>query len=592
MESWRLNFLKIFFFTLLLALVARLFYWQVINYSALAVAATEQHLTTVRIDSPRGRIMASDGNVLAGNQKAYLLFAMIPEIKKSLDKETNYSAYVDQVIDKLVPILYKESVAQKTEPDKLSKKEKETIEANLRLDLEKKLLQSDVVWTPLYRKLSAGAYEEIKKYSIKGLGFEEQSRRFYPEGLLGSFLLGFVGKDSDGNDRGYFGLEGFYQDQLQGQSGKLTQEVDASGRPIISSDDVNARPKQGLDIATTIDRTVQYTVEKYLSDGAKKYGSKHASAIVMDPKTGEILALANSPNYDPYKWAEFEDQIRRNNAISDVYEPGSTFKAVTAAIALDSTVVKPETICPCNGALKIGEYEVQTWNNKYHPNSNMAQILQHSDNIGAAFWAQELGKERFLDGIKAFGFGQITGVDLQGEETGLLKKEQDWGEIDLVTGAFGQGLSATALQMANAFSVIANGGNLMKPFVVKKIIAKDKEISNSPKVIRNVIKKETALKMREMLLSAVEQGEAKKIIPKGMRVGGKTGTAQIPLHGKYDPNKTVASFIGFGPVEDPKFVMIVKYVEPTPIYGAETAEPTFFKIAQELYNYWGIAVNN
>ncbi len=590
MITWRFNFLKVFFAVLLLSLAGRLFYWQVVSYNQLAFAATSQHLSTVRIDSPRGRILSADGEILASNQKAYLLFSMIPEIKKDLSQNQKYQDRIDDIVDQLTPILYRESLAQKIEPDKLSKKDKETLEANLRNDIKDKLSQENLVWVPLYRKLSPAAADEIKNLKIKGLGFEEQDRRFYPEGTLASFLIGFVGKDSDGNDRGYSGLEGFYQDQLQGQSGTLTQEVDASGRPIISSENVNSLPKQGLDIETTIDRTVQYTVEKYLFDGAKKYGAKSASAVVMNPDTGEILALASYPSYDPFKWDQFEDKNRRNDAISDVYEPGSTFKGITAAAALDSGVVTPETICPCAGALKIAEYEVQTWNNKYNPNSTMAQILQHSDNIGAAFWAEKLGKEDFISAVRSFGFGSTAGIDLQGEETGLLKKNQDWGEIDLATAGFGQGLSVTALQMANAFSVIANDGNLMKPFVVKKIISKDKEITNSPKVVRNVIKKETAIKMREMLLSAVEQGEAKKIIPHGLRVGGKTGTAQIPLNGRYDPSKTVASFIGMGPTENPKFVMIVKYVEPTPIYGAETAEPTFFKIAQELYNYWGIPV--
>jgi cell division protein FtsI/penicillin-binding protein 2 len=220
----------------------------------------------------------------------------------------------------------------------------------------------------------------------------------------------------------------------------------------------------------------------------------------------------------------------------------------------------------------------------------MAAILQHSDNVGAAFWADKMGRERFLEYIKKFGFGETTGIDLQGEETGLIKRSQDWSEIDLVTNAFGQGISVTTLQMASAVGALANDGKLMKPYVVRKIITPEKEIVNNPKQVRQVIKPETASLVKELMLSAVEQGEAKKLIPKGYRVGGKTGTAQIPLNGKYDPNKTVASFVGFGPIEDPRFVMIVKYVEPVPIYGAETAEPTFFKIVQELYTYWGIVV--
>ncbi|HSX57824.1 MAG TPA: penicillin-binding protein 2 [Candidatus Saccharimonadales bacterium] len=576
---------------LVLSLFGRLFYWQIVNYNKLAVAATSQHLSTIRIDSPRGRILSSDGNILAGNQKAYLLYALIPDIKKNLQKGESYSEKVDELVKQIEPILFSETLADQVEPEKISQKDKETLEANLINKLKDSLSSENLIWVPLFKKLSAPGEDQIKKLKIKGLGFEEESERFYPEGSLASSLVGFVGKDSEGNDQGYFGLEGFYQDQLQGQSATLTQEVDASGQPILSVEESASRPKQGLDIETTIDRTVQYTVEKYLQESGKKFGAKNASVIVMDPKTGAILALANYPNYDPGKWNQYSDDIRKNNAIADVYEPGSTFKGVTGSIAINSGAVKPDTICPCTGPIKIDKYQVETWNNKYNPNSNMAAILEHSDNIGAAFWAQQLGKDKFIKGVKNFGFGSLTGVDLQGEETGLLKARQDWGDIDLVTGAFGQGLSVTALQLADAYAVIANGGKLMKPYVVSKVITKDKEIKTAPVQVREIIKKETAEQMQQLLLSAVEQGEAKRIIPKGMRVAGKTGTAQIPLKGQYDPNKTVASFVGFGPIEDPKFVMVVKYVEPKPIYGAETAEPTFFKIASELYNYWGIPTN-
>jgi cell division protein FtsI/penicillin-binding protein 2 len=327
-----------------------------------------------------------------------------------------------------------------------------------------------------------------------------------------------------------------------------------------------------------------------LFDAAKKFGAKESSVVVLDPKTGAILGLANTPNYDPFKWDQFNDTERKNSAISNIYEPGSTFKVITASAALDAGVVKPDTICSCSGPIEASGYEVQTWNNKYNPNSNMAQILEHSDNVGAAFWAQKLGKQKFLYYLQKFGFGSYLGVDLQGEETGLLKDPKDWSDIDLVTAAFGQGLSVTALQMSSAVSVIANEGKLMKPFVVEKISSGDKEVVNSPKLVRQVIKPEVAATMKELLLAAVENGEAKRIIPHGLRIGGKTGTAQIPKNGKYDPGKTVASFVGFGPIEDPKFVMIVKFVEPFPIYGAETAEPVFFKIAQDLYNYWGIPI--
>ncbi len=590
MKTWRFGLIKIFFLILFLSISGRLFYWQIVNYTNLSVVASEQHLTTVNIESPRGRIYSSDGSLLVSNEPAYLLYALIPDIKKTLKNGQKYEDTVEKIIEQLTPILYQEEVSQKKDPDKLLRKEKETIEANLKNRISQQLHSTNLIWVPLARKISQEAYEKIEQLKINGLGFEEQSTRFYPEGELASSVLGFVGKDSDGNDEGYLGVEGFYQDQLQGRTGKLTQEVDAQGRPIIAVDNAESRPKEGFDIQLTIDRTVQYTVEKYLFDGAKKYGAKEASAVVLDPSSGEVLAIANYPNFDPSKWSSFDASILKNRAISDAYEPGSTFKALTAASSLDAGAVKIDSICPCSSALKIAGYEVQTWNNKYNPNSTMAQILQRSDNIGAAFWGQQLGKKKFISYIKNFGIGTATGIDLQGEGTGLIKKLQDWGEIDLVTASFGQGVSTTALQLAVSVGAIANDGILMKPHIVKKIQTGNKEVKSETKEVKRVIKSEVATTMKELLLSAVENGEARRIVPKGMRVGGKTGTAQIPLNGRYDPGKTIASFVGFGPIENPKFVMIVKYVEPTPIYGAETAEPTFFKIAKELYTYWGIAL--
>jgi cell division protein FtsI/penicillin-binding protein 2 len=590
MKNWRLNTLKIFFTLLFLSVAARLFYWQVINYNELSVEASEQHLTTVTIESPRGRIYAADGSLLVSNKPAYLLFALIPEIKKTLGKDQKYEDKVESIVESLTPILYAEEIAAVKDPDKLSRKEKETIEANLKNRLMSQLSRTELIWVPLAKRVSLEASEKIEKLNLKGLGFEEQSVRFYPEGGLASSVLGFVGKNDEGNDEGYLGVEGFYQDQLKGRSGKLTQEVDAEGRPIIAVDNAESRPKQGLDLQLTIDRTVQYTVEKYLFEGAKKYGAKIASAIVIDPKTGEVLAIANYPSFDPDKWSSYSAEERRNSSISDAYEPGSTFKALTAASALDAGVVETDTICPCDGPIKVAGYEVQTWNNKYNPNSTMAQILQRSDNVGAAFWGKLLGKQKFISYIKNFGIGSALGIDLQGEETGLIKQLKDWGDIDLITTSFGQGISTTALQMTASVGAIANDGILMKPHVLKKISGREKELVTKPRELKRVVKSEVAQTMKELLLSAVEQGEARKIVPKGMRVGGKTGTAQIPLNGTYNPGKTVASFVGFGPIEDPRFVMLVKYVEPVPIYGAETAEPTFFKIAKELYTYWGIPI--
>lgn len=586
MKSWRLIFLQLFFVVLTALISGRLLYWQVIKHDSFTAKASGQHEITTLIEAVRGKIFASDGSILVGNEPAFLLFANLSEFKKAFNTKDD----VEQAGEKITKVLFAEILSYQKEPKKLSKAEKETLFVNAKTDIINKLSSKNLVWVPLAKKISPDSKKRVAALKITGLGFEEMSKRYYPEGSLASQILGFVGKDKDDNDIGYFGLEGYYDEQLRGKPGRLIQELDASGNPILTNDEEGSFPTDGFDLTTTIDRNVQFIVEEEIKGGVKKYGAKLGSALVMNPKTGEILALANYPNYSPERWRSFEENDFKNSAISDVFEPGSTYKLVTMAGALDSGVVKVNTICPCKGSIKVGEYEIQTWNNKYHPSSTIVEILQHSDNVGAGFVAQKLGTEEFLKYIKDFGFGKALGIDLQGEEGGLVKERQNWSPVDLVTASFGQGLSVTALQMTSALSVIANDGKLMKPYVVKKIAGAEREIIIEPREARDVIKPQTAKIMKELLLAAVEGGEAKNLIPKGYRIAGKTGTAQVAIAGHYDPSQAVASFVGFGPVEDPKFVAIVKYVDPFPIYGAETAEPTFFEIAKKLYPYLGIPI--
>lgn len=586
MKLWRLLFIQIFFVVLTATVVGRLLYWQVIQHEFLVAKASDQHEVTTLIEATRGRIFARDGSILVGNERTFLLFADLGEFKKSFKAKKD----VKKVAEKITKALFTEVLNFQKDPKKMSKVEKEALFVNTRNDIAERLNSQNLVWVPLAKKISQDSKKRVQSLKIAGLGFEEVERRFYPEGSLASQLLGFVGKDKDGTDTGYFGLEGYYDEQLRGKPGRLIQALDASGNPILTNDEDGSFPTDGFDLTTTIDRNVQFIVEEELESGVKKYGAKIGSILVMNPKTGEILALANYPNFNPSRWQVFEESNFRSSAISDVYEPGSTFKLVTMATALDAGVIKPNTNCPCKGPIRVSGYEIQTWNNKYNPNSSIVEILQHSDNVGAGFVAKKIGTDIFLNYIRNFGLGSPLGVDLQGEEAGLVKERQNWSAVDLVTASFGQGLSITALQMMSALSVIANDGKLMKPYVVKKISGREREITIRPEEIRQVIKPETAKVMKELLLAAVEGGEAKNLIPKGYRVAGKTGTAQVAIAGHYDPSQAVASFVGFGPVEDPKFVAIVKYIDPFPIYGAETAEPTFFKIAKKLYPHWGIPV--
>ena len=586
MKNWRFLAIQLLFIVLTAAVVGRLMYWQIIKHDSLIAKASEQHEITTLLEAKRGRIFASDGSLLVGNEPAFLLFANLSEFKREHDTQEKIKEAAEDISKSLLP----EILSNQKEPEKLSKAENEKLFITKREFIIDRLNSEDLVWVPLAKKISGGTRERLDALEIAGLGFEELTKRYYPETTLASQLLGFVGKDKEDNDTGYFGLEGFYNEQLGGRPGRLIQELDATGNPILTNDQDGSFPTDGFDITTTIDRNVQYILDAEIEKGVKKFGAKFGSAVILNPKTGEVLGLSNYPNFTPVKWQAFEEDDFLNQSISDVYEPGATFKLVTVASALDAGVIKPNTNCTCSGPIKVSGYEIQTWNNKYHPNSTIVEVLQNSDNVGAGFVGRKLGKDKFLEYIKKFGFGTASGIDLQGEEAGLVKQRQDWSDVDLVTTSFGQGISVTALQMTSSLSVIANEGRLMKPFVVKKINSDQSEINIEPETLEQVIKVETASVMKEMLLAAVEGGEARNLIPKGYRVGGKTGTAQVAVGGEYDPSQAVASFVGFGPVEDPKFVMIVKYVDPTPIYGAETAEPTFFEIAKRLYPYWGIPV--
>ena len=328
-----------------------------------------------------------------------------------------------------------------------------------------------------------------------------------------------------------------------------------------------------------------------MKEAIERYGAKAGSVIISQPKTGKIIAMATYPTYNPALFTEFEESAYKNQAVADTYEPGSTFKLVTMSAALDSGVVKPDTKCTvCTGPRAITGHVISTWNNKYFPDSTMTEVIEHSDNIGMTFVADELGKDRLYDYIDKFGFGKRTEIDLQEESKGDVRDKDEWRPIDIATASFGQGLAVTPIQMVQAVQVIANGGKLIPPKVVGKIVENGKEKIVKSERENQVISAKTAALITEMMVSAVVNGEAKAFAPKGYRIAGKTGTAQIPVAGNYDPEKTIASFIGFAPADDPKFVMLVKFTEPSSSqFGSETAAPTFFKVATEILRYMGIS---
>jgi cell division protein FtsI/penicillin-binding protein 2 len=331
--------------------------------------------------------------------------------------------------------------------------------------------------------------------------------------------------------------------------------------------------------------------KKRLNEGMEKFGAKEGCVITMNPKTGEILALVCLPDFDPEKYGDFNEGFFKNPTISTLYEPGSIFKPLIMGAAINEKILKPDDIYNETGPIRIGNYSINTWDSTYEGNITMTRILEKSSNVGMVYVGEKLGNKKLLEYIDKFGVGEKTGIDLQGETTGIVKKEGQIYPIDYSTMTFGQGIVVTPIQMIRAFASLVNGGKLMQPYVVKQIVSESGDVKEiKPVIERQVISEKSSFIMRKMLQSTVEHAEVKWKRPRGYKIGGKTGTAQIPVEGHYDPSKTIASFVGFAPVDDPKFITLVMFKEPkTSPWGSETAAPVFFDIARELLVYYNIA---
>ncbi len=587
----RLKVIRIIFFTIIFSIILRLGYWQIIQADELNAKADNQRVSSKEIVAARGNILFSDRAILASSEPAFFIYVQ----PKLIDKEKGPSVENIQNYKKNAARILAQTLWVDEQPVKLS-----SDSARVKISLEeyteetgKVILDSlnkDLYWVSLNTKVTLEQRNKIEKLNIIGLGFENSILRFYPEGSSAAQLSGFVSSDIYGNDTGYFGLEGFYNGELKGKKGQYSVEKDALGLPILIGKFITKEAKPGKTLVTSIDRTVQYIVEKNLQKGVEKYGAKSGSVAIMDPKTGNILAMASYPSYDQSKPGEYPKESYKNPITADSYEPGSTFKVLVMAAGLNEGLVDKDTVCDnCSGPLELSGFTIRTWNNKYQDKLTMTDTIIHSDNTGMVFVAKKLGISKLYSYIKKFGFGEVTNVDLQDEQSPSLRAEGTWKEIDLATASFGQGISVTGLQVLRAVSAIANGGKLMEPHIVSEI-RDTNTYQIKPRIVEQPISEEVAKKVTEMMVRAVDEGEAKFAKPKGFKIAGKTGTAQIPVAGHYDPNKTIASFVGFAPADDPKFVMLVRYVEPSSsIFGAETAAPTFFQIAKDLFVYYGIA---
>ena len=544
------------FIFLLCGVVARLFYWQIISGYHLKAEGAAQYKLELTLPAERGSIITSDGYPLVMNKSASLVYAEPKNIENSK--------------------VFSELVSQTLQIDVAS--------------VAAMISDTSRMWSPILHKVDEEKIQKLRSLNIKGLGFEKEPKRYYPEGSMAAQLLGFVGLDQNGYDVGYFGLEGYYNRELQGKAGSVTIEKDVTGAPILVGDSIRIEPENGSTMILWLDRTIQNIVEKKLLEGIQKYGAKEGSVVVMDPTTGGILAMASYPSYHPGQYREFDRELYKNPIVASQYEPGSTFKALVMGIAIDKELIKATTIFDEKGPVEVSDYTIRTWNNEYHGPITMTQVLEHSSNVGMVHVGKLLGIETFVQFIKDVGFGLPTKIDLEDESSPIMRSDRDWKEIDLATASFGQGIAVTPLQMIRATSAIANGGWLMEPHMVKQMQnAKKRIIEVKPKKIRQIFSAATAQVVTEMMTAAVDNGEAKWAKPKGYRIAGKTGTAQIPVAGHYDNKKTIASFVGFAPADKPRFAMLVTLREPSSSqWGSETAAPLFFNIAKELFLYLGI----
>ena len=597
LRFWRLNSLLILFLSLLIIITGRLFQLQVLGHEKFSVLAAKQHWGSAEIPAARGRVFSADGFPLVENQIAYLVYGEPPNINN-----------VTTAAQRLGEVLWEENPKfeirnSSASGDSLNLKQiQSTNDLNSKHEEIERIegaLSQNLQWVPLAHKVSPETKEKIEALGIEGIGFEEEPKRFYPEKTLAAHLLGFVGSDEQGQDQGYYGLEGFYNGDLRGRPGRVVEEKGASGEPILLGNYKKIPAENGRDLMLTLDRSVQFLVEQKLAAAVKKYGAESGSVVVMEPETGAILAMASFPTYDPAtrkhrtentETQNFSDSVLQwtNPAISETYEPGSVLKALTMSAGIDTKTVKPQTTMQDSGPITVSGYTVDNWDGKHHGEETMIEILQHSNNCGAAWVGQQLGAKQLRNYFLKFGLGEVSGIDLEDEDTGIVKELSEWRPIDLANAAFGQGVSMTPLQLAAIFSTIVNKGVMMRPYLVSEIREDSKVISIEPKESARVLSAKSANIMVEMLTAAVEGGESKFYNLKTHRVAGKTGTAQIPIEGRYDPTKTNCTFIGFLP-SYPEFVMLVLLRKPSAsIYAAETAVPTWMEIARELTVYYGV----
>ncbi|MHB8158029.1 MAG: penicillin-binding transpeptidase domain-containing protein [Desulfocucumaceae bacterium] len=561
------------------ALLFRLSWLQLVRGEELSRKATEVRAKDEVLDPKRGIIYDRNHIELVGNYPVKSIY-LNPDI-------FSFKAAVSDVADK------------KEKEKALKEKIVKEISAILELDeaATLKVFESGKSYAWLKHRVDYTACKKLEdllaEYKITGIGFVDGSMRSYPQGTMAAHVLGFVGMDQSA--RG--GLEKVYNNELTGSPGRLVTEADAWGRDLPQTKTGFNPSVPGKNLILTIDQTIQFYVERELDKVDEMYKPSKATVIVMDPSSGEVLAMGSRPTYNPSKYNSYPQQVWDfNPALHYNYEPGSTLKMFVAAMALEEGTVRESDSFYDPGYIVVRDRKIRCWDVVGHGAQSFAEGVQNSCNPVFITVGLRSGKELMYKYLKGFGFGQRTGVDMPGEEAGLIIPEEKISEVDLATMSIGQSVAVTPIQLITAMSSLANGGTLLKPHLVKGFEDQDSgAVTNvEPQVVRQVISKGTTEKMARLLQKVVLEGSGKKAYVEGYAVAGKTGTAQVPGQGGYDEGKYVASFAGFVPAENPRIAVLVMISEPKggKFYGSEVAAPVFQAVARDTLHYLSVQENH
>lgn len=552
------------------AVIGKLFYMQVVQHGDFVALAQGQHETTKKISAHRGKIFLTDSQTgekipVAHNTESYLVYAVpkqVEDAQKSADAVTNIL---------MLPETSDTDMSKEKLLDFYQKKEK--------------------WYVPVKHFVSREIADRIIALEDSAIRILPEDQRVYPEKSLAAPVIGYVQRNDDGSEVGHYGIEGAYNDVLSGVSGEETLQQDGAGRWFEVDQSSKEVAHDGSDVVLTIDPTIQSFAESEISAAVDRYGAERGSIIVADPNSGDILAMAAAPSFDPNDIGSVSNLAYFNNpATFDLYEPGSIFKPFVIAAAMDLGLVSPDSTHYDSGVEKIDGYTIKNSSNTGYGIETTTQILLHSSNIGMIFVARQLGLDRFVDFLKTFGFADPTGIAIDTETAPQIQPKKSWAEVDLATASFGQGIGITPIQVAMAQAALANGGKLYAPRIVKSIVHPDGSVEETaPKVVREIIKPSTSAQISAMMVESIEKGLAYRAKVDGYYLGGKTGTAQEAGDHGYAGGRRNISFTGFGPARDPKFVIMIKLANPKRgAWGEDTTAPMFSSLAKKILDYYHI----